>query len=132
MSTSHDQIAGHGVQRLDALSDGIFKIYSSAKSETGFAVFAFILISAMSYGLAHVFSGRAAYIHVGAVFGTFLALNVWMRILPAQRRLIAASQSGATIDPALASQAKLRSKHNTFMAVPVVFIMVSNHYPVAT
>jgi uncharacterized membrane protein len=103
-----------------------------AKSEAGFTIFAFVLIAAMSYALAHVFSGRAAYIHVGAVFGTIMTLNVWMRILPAQRRMIAAAQSGATFDPALASQAKLRSKHNTFMAVPVVFIMISNHFPVAT
>jgi uncharacterized membrane protein len=102
------------------------------KSEAGFAIFSFALISAMSYSLAHVFSGRAAYIHVGAVFGTIMTLNVWMRILPAQRRMISAAQSGATFDPALVSQSKLRSKHNTFMAVPVVFIMLSNHFPVAT
>jgi uncharacterized membrane protein len=102
------------------------------KSETGFAVFAFILIAGMSFALAHVFSGRATYMHVGAVFGTIMAANVWMRILPAQRRMIAAAQTGATFDPALAAQAKLRSKHNTFMVVPVVFIMISNHFPVAT
>jgi uncharacterized membrane protein len=110
-----------------------FAVRSSlGKSEIGFPVFALILIAGMSYALAHVFSGRAAYIHVGAVFGTIMAANVWMRILPAQRRMIAAAQSGATFDPALAAQAKLRSKHNTFMVVPVVFIMISNHFPVAT
>jgi uncharacterized membrane protein len=102
------------------------------KSKIGFPVFTLFLIAIMSYALAHVFSGRAAYIHVGAVFGTIMAANVWMRILPAQRRMIAAAQTGATFDPALAAQAKLRSKHNTFMVVPVVFIMISNHFPVAT
>ena len=77
--------------------------------------------SGFAYGFVHVFSGRAAYIHVGAMFGTIMVLNVWMRILPAQRKMIAAAAAGATFDPALGAQAKLRSKHNTFMAVPVVF-----------
>jgi uncharacterized membrane protein len=103
-----------------------------SKSPVGFAIFSLIVIAAMAWGLVHVFSGRAAYIHVGAVFGTIMTLNVWMRILPAQRKMIAAAAAGQTFDPALGAQAKLRSKHNTFMAVPVVFIMISNHFPVAT
>jgi uncharacterized membrane protein len=102
------------------------------KSEAAFAAFALIMTAAVSWGLMHVFSGRAAYIHVGAMFGTIMTLNVWMRILPAQRKMIAAAAAGASFDVSLGAQAKLRSKHNTFMAVPVVFIMVSNHYPVAT
>jgi uncharacterized membrane protein len=101
-------------------------------SETGFAIFSLLMTAAISYGLMHVFSGRAAYIHVGALFGTIMVLNVWMRILPAQRKMIAAAAAGATFNPALGAQAKLRSKHNTFMAVPVVFLMLSNHFPVAT
>ena len=102
------------------------------KSEVAFAAFALIMTAAVSWGLMHVFSGRAAYIHVGAMFGTIMTLNVWMRILPAQRKMIAAAAAGASFDASLGAQAKLRSKHNTFMAVPVVFIMLSNHYPVAT
>ena len=102
------------------------------RSEAGFAIFSFVMTAAIAYGLVHVFSGRAAYIHVGAMFGTIMVLNVWERILPAQRKMIAAAAAGATFDPALGAQAKLRSKHNTFMAVPVVFIMLSNHFPVAT
>ena len=105
---------------------------SLGRSETAFAIFSLIMIAAIAWGLVHVFSGRAAYIHVGAMFGTIMALNVWVRILPAQRKMIAAAAAGATFDPALGAQAKLRSKHNTFMAVPVVFIMLSNHFPVAT
>jgi uncharacterized membrane protein len=97
-----------------------------------FAVFALVMTAAASWGLLHVFSGRAAYIHLGAIFGTIMTANVWFRILPAQRRMIQAAASGTAFDPALGAQAKLRSKHNTFMAVPVVFIMLSNHYPVAT
>jgi uncharacterized membrane protein len=102
------------------------------KSEGAFAVFAFLLTAAVSWALLHVFSARAAYLHVGALFGTIMTLNVWMRILPAQRKMIAAASAGQRFDLTLGAQAKLRSKHNTFMAVPVVFLMISNHFPVAT
>jgi len=102
------------------------------KSETAFAIFSLVTIAAISWGLAHVFSGRAAYIHLGAMFGTIMTLNVWERILPAQREMIATAATGGRFDPSLGAQAKLRSKHNTCMAVPVVFIMLSNHFPVAT
>jgi uncharacterized membrane protein len=90
------------------------------------------MTGAAAWGLTHVLSGRAAYIHVGAIFGTIMTLNVWMRILPAQRRMIAAAAAGEKFDASLGTQAKLRSKHNTFLAVPVVFLMLSNHFPVAT
>ena len=102
------------------------------KSEGGFAAFAILVIAAVSWGLLHIFSGRAAYIHVGAMMGTIMTLNVWMRILPAQRKMIAVAAAGGEFDASLGAQAKLRSKQNTFMAVPVVFIMISNHFPVAT
>jgi uncharacterized membrane protein len=102
------------------------------KSQPAFLVFGFLMTAAVSWGLMHVFSGRAAYIHMGAIFGTIMTANVWSRILPAQRKMIAAAAAGKNFDSALGAQAKLRSKHNTFMAVPVVFLMLSNHYPVAT
>jgi len=102
------------------------------KSEAGFAAFSLLVIALLAFGLMHVFSGRAAYIHLGAVFGTIMTANVWFRILPSQRKMISAAAAGAAFDPSLSAQAKLRSKHNTFMAVPVVFIMISNHFPVAT
>jgi uncharacterized membrane protein len=105
---------------------------SLSKSGSVFAACAFAAIVAVAYGLTHVISGRAAYMHVGAMFGTIMFLNVWMRILPSQRKLIAAATGGAPFDQSLAEQAKLRSKHNTFLAIPVVFIMLSNHFPVAT
>jgi uncharacterized membrane protein len=66
------------------------------------------------------------------MFGMIMAFNVWERILPAQRKMIAAAAAGQKFDASLSAQAKLRSKHNTFLAVPVVFIMLSNHFPVAT
>jgi uncharacterized membrane protein len=102
------------------------------KSEAAFAAFCLIAIAAISWGLMHVFSGRAAYIEVGAMFGTIMTANVWFRILPSQRRMIATAAAGAQFDASLSTQAKLRSKHNTFLAVPVVFIMISHHFPVAT
>jgi uncharacterized membrane protein len=102
------------------------------RSGTGFAAFAILMTAAVSWGLLHILSGRAAYIHLGAIMGTIMTLNVWVRILPAQRKMIAAAAAGDKFDMALGAQAKLRSKHNTFMAVPVVFIMISNHFPVAT
>lgn len=103
-----------------------------SRSETMFALFSLIVIASLAWGLTHIFSGRAAYIHVGAVLGTIMTANVWFRILPSQRKMIAAAAAGHTFDSSLSAQAKLRSKHNTFMAVPVVFIMISNHFPVAT
>jgi uncharacterized membrane protein len=102
------------------------------KSEQAFAVIAFAMTVGLTYALTRTFSGRAAYIHVGAIFGTIMAANVWMRILPAQKKMIAAINEGRKPDDALSAQAKLRSKQNTFMAVPVVFIMISNHFPGVT
>ena len=102
------------------------------RHEKAFAVVAYILIVVLAYGLTRVFSARAAYIHLGAIFGTIMAANVWMHILPSQRRMIAALNEGRKPDERLSARAKLRSKQNTFMAVPVVFIMISNHYPGVT
>jgi uncharacterized membrane protein len=103
-----------------------------ARNEKLFAAVAYVLIVILSYGLMQVFSARAAYIHVGAMFGTIMAANVWMHILPAQKKMIAALNEGRKPDDRLAAQAKLRSKQNTFLAVPVVFIMISHHYPGVT
>ena len=86
----------------------------------------------VAYGLTHYLSGRAAYIHIGAMFGTIMAANVWIRILPSQSKMIAAMREGREADAALATRAKLRSKHNTFMVVPLIFTMISNHFPTAT
>lgn len=102
------------------------------RNEKAFAAVAYVLIVVLAYGLTRVFSARAAYIHLGAIFGTIMAANVWMHILPAQKRMIAALNKGEKPDERLSARAKLRSKQNTFMAVPVVFIMISNHYPGVT
>ncbi len=98
------------------------------KNEMLFALIAYALVVAAAYGLTHVLSGRWAYLHMGAMFGTIMAANVWMRILPGQRKMIAAVKEGREPDANLAARAKLRSKHNTFIVVPTVFMMISNHY----
>jgi len=118
-------IAGWVVYDLSMLSP-------LGRNEKAFAVVAYILIVGLTFGLTRVFSARAAYLHVGAVFGTIMAANVWQRILPAQRKMIAALKEGRKPDDRLSAQAKLRSKQNTFLAVPVVLIMISNHYPGVT
>jgi uncharacterized membrane protein len=104
-----------------------------ARNEAAGAVVSYVLLVAMIWVSSKWFSnGRAAYMQIGAMLGTLMGANVWVRILPAQRKLIAEAQAGREIDRRLAERAKQRSKQNTFMVVPVVFIMISNHFPVAT
>ncbi|MBI2956798.1 MAG: urate hydroxylase PuuD [Acidobacteria bacterium] len=103
-----------------------------ARAEATGAALSFLLLAAASYGLTQIFSGRAAYIHVGALLGTIMTANVWLRILPAQRAMLAAAREGKPVDLSLSARARQRTKHNTYMVVPVVFLMVSNHFPVAT
>jgi len=88
-----------------------------------------VLIAVLAFFLARTFSGRASYILLGATLGTIMAANVWMRIWPSQRRIIGAIKNGQAPDAAIVALAGLRSRHNTFMSVPLVFLMVSNHYP---
>lgn len=89
----------------------------------------FLLLFGAAYGLTQVFSGRAAYIHVGAMMGTLMVLNVWVRILPAQQKMIDATKEGKTPDFSNGHRAKKRSVHNSYMTFPVLFMMISNHYP---
>ncbi|HET7436814.1 MAG TPA: urate hydroxylase PuuD [Thermoanaerobaculia bacterium] len=90
-----------------------------------------ILFAAAYLFLEYVgkFSGRSLYIHAGLIFGTMMALNVWMIIWPAQKRIITAVKAGTAPDAADVKHAGLRSRHNTYMSVPLIFTMISNHYP---
>ncbi len=90
-----------------------------------------LLIMATTYGLDRIMAPRAAYMHVGAALGTLMAANVWMRIIPAQREMVRSAREGGQPDQRLAARAKNRSKHNTFLIMPVLLIMISNHFPVA-
>jgi len=119
---------GLGVLILGWLLYDLLMISPLGRNEWLFAAIAYVLIVGAAFGLSRVLSGRAVYIHIGAMFGTIMAANVWMRILPAQRKMIEAIKVGQKPDARLAAQAKLRSKQNTFMVVPVVFLMISNHY----
>ena len=88
-----------------------------------------LIISGLSYGLTQVFSARGAYMHIGAIIGTMMAGNVFFGIIPAQKELVKAVETGSKPDPKYGLNAKLRSTHNTYATLPVLFIMISNHYP---
>src|ERR1700730_2578048 len=88
-----------------------------------------LLLAGVAFGLSRVFSGRAAYMHVGALLGTLMAANVWRVIQPAQRQMYRVNLSGGAPDVALSTWAKQRSTHNNYMTLPVIFVMVSNHFP---
>jgi uncharacterized membrane protein len=96
--------------------------------DLAFGCVMFVFIVAVAYGLSKVFSGRAAYIHVGAMIGTMMVGNVLMLIIPGQRKLVEAMMAGRTPDPIHGKKAKQRSVHNNYFTLPVLFIMISNHY----
>lgn len=103
-----------------------------AKNEPVAIAISYAALVALSWWLPQVMSSRAAYMHVGALLGTCMAANVWERIIPAQKKMVAAVREGREPDPLLAERAKFRSKHNTYIVIPVVLIMISSHYPVTT
>ncbi|MEL7028336.1 MAG: urate hydroxylase PuuD [Pseudomonadota bacterium] len=108
--------------------DGLCKSPIGANT-SAFALIWFLALTASAYLLSEVFSDRGAFIHVGAMIGTVMAANVFMIIIPNQRKTVAAMTAGEAPDPALGKQAKQRSLHNNYMTLPVLFIMISNHYP---
>ncbi|CAI8976930.1 urate hydroxylase PuuD [Pseudomonas donghuensis] len=89
----------------------------------------FVLVIAACYGFSQVFSGRGAYLHTGAIIGTIMVGNVFRIIMPAQRQLVAAIEANQTPDPLLPAKGLLRSRHNNYFTLPVLFIMISNHFP---
>lgn len=93
-----------------------------------FGLVIFALIVAAAFTLSKLFSGRAAYIHVGAMIGSIMVGNVLMVIIPAQQKLVAAMRVGQAPDPIHGKRGKQRSVHNNYFTLPVLFIMISNHY----
>jgi uncharacterized membrane protein len=89
----------------------------------------FVLIVAASYALSQVFSGRGAFIHVGSLVGTIMAANVFIVIIPNQRKMVAQLIAGREPDPKYGAIGKQRSVHNNYLTLPVLLMMVSNHYP---
>ena len=92
------------------------------------AISGFVLFMAATYGYTHVFSGRGAFIQVGALVGTIMAANVLVVIIPGQRKVVASLLAGEEPDPIHGQIAKQRSVHNNYLTLPVVFTMLSNHY----
>jgi uncharacterized membrane protein len=89
----------------------------------------FAALTAAAYALCQIFTGRGAFIHIGAMIGTVMAANVFMVIIPNQKKTVAALLAGQKPDPLLGKTAKQRSLHNNYMTLPVLLVMISNHYP---
>jgi len=93
-----------------------------------FALVLLLLCGVLAWGLCQLFSGRAAYILFGATLGTIMVANVFFVIIPGQKVMVTRAEKGEVPDPELGLNAKLRSVHNTFFTLPVLFVMTSNHY----
>lgn len=100
-------------------------------SQNGLMLLLFVLLVVMAWGYQQVFTGRAAFLHLGAFTATIMTANVFAIIMPNQRKVVAALKAGRTPDPSLGAQAKQRSLHNNYLTLPVIFLMLSNHYPLA-
>ncbi|MEY8837487.1 urate hydroxylase PuuD, partial [Cribrihabitans sp. XS_ASV171] len=94
-------------------------------------VLLFALLVAMGWGLNQVFTGRAMMLHLGAFTATIMTANVFLIIIPNQKIVVADLKAGRTPDPKYGKIAKLRSTHNNYLTLPVIFLMLSNHYPLA-
>jgi uncharacterized membrane protein len=95
----------------------------------GIALFVYVLAAA--YAFTQVFNGRAAFLHTGAMIATWMSASVFFIIIPNQKKVVAELLAGRSPDPRLGKEAKLRSTHNNYLTLPVIFLMLSNHYPLA-
>ena len=125
------QAIGLGVASLIGSWVAYSALCTSPLAKNGWLLGVVLLITgtALAWGLTEIFSGRGAYIHFGAIIGTLMVGNVAMVIMPGQRKLVAALEAGTEPNPAWGAKAKLRSTHNTYLTLPLLFIMISNHYP---
>lgn len=98
---------------------------------TGLMLLLYVVLVVMAWGYTQVFTGRAAFLHLGAFTATIMSANVFMIIIPNQKKVVASLLAGETPDPKLGAQAKQRSLHNNYLTLPVLFLMLSNHYPLA-
>jgi uncharacterized membrane protein len=89
----------------------------------------FLALTAAAYALTRIFSDRAAFLHVGAIIGTAMVANVFLIIIPNQKKVVATMLAGGTPEARLGQQAKQRSLHNNYMTLPVILCMISNHFP---
>jgi uncharacterized membrane protein len=99
------------------------------KNQLAFAVIGFVILIAFAWFYCHVFSARAAYIHFGAMIGGLMVANVFFVIIPGQKEMVRCAKLGIPLDPSLGKKALARSLHNNYFTLPVLFVMVSNHFP---
>jgi uncharacterized membrane protein len=99
------------------------------RHEVALALVGYVFLVALTYGFTHVFSGRGAFTQIGALIGTIMVANVFVIIIPYQKKSVAAMLAGKTPDPRWGALGKQRSVHNNYLTLPVVFLMLSNHYP---
>ncbi|MCL4747734.1 MAG: urate hydroxylase PuuD, partial [Burkholderiaceae bacterium] len=97
--------------------------------EATLALILYAALTAAAWAYSQVFGARAAYVHVGALIGTIMVWNVFFHIIPGQKKMVAALRAGQPVDPRPGVVGKQRSVHNTYFTLPVLFIMISNHYP---
>jgi uncharacterized membrane protein len=100
-----------------------------ARNQNLVAVIGYVYLVAVTYGFTHLFSARGAFTQLGALVGTIMVANVFVVIIPNQKKTVEALLTGREPDPALGAAGKLRSVHNNYLTLPVVFLMISNHYP---
>jgi uncharacterized membrane protein len=100
-------------------------------NDTALAAAGFVFLVVLAWAFTLIFSGRGAYMQMGALIGTIMAANVLIVIIPNQKKVVADLIGGRTPDPKLGEQAKQRSLHNNYLTLPVLFVMISNHYPLA-
>ena len=98
------------------------------EDDTKLLIALFVFVAVAAFILTSLFSGRGAFMHYGAMLGTIMVGNVFFAIMPGQRALMAAAEAGTEIDPKHGKKAKQRSVHNTYFTLPVLFVMISNHY----
>ncbi|MFL5320727.1 MAG: urate hydroxylase PuuD [Myxococcaceae bacterium] len=98
-------------------------------SQKAFAGVGLLLIAGLAYGLTHIFSARGAFLQVGATVGTIMTFNVFFRIIPAQRHMLEMTKAGTPVDTSYGARAKGRSIQNHYLTLPVLFTMLSNHFP---
>ena len=108
--------------------DRLFKSGFGRTQPVAAAAIGYLALVAITWWVCREMPGHMGYIHVGALVGTIMVANVWMIIIPAQRNLVEAASRGATGDADFAAQAKLRSLHNNYLTLPVVFIMISKNF----
>jgi uncharacterized membrane protein len=99
------------------------------KHEVALALVGYVYLVALAYGFTHVFSGLGAFTQIGALIGTIMVANVFVIVIPYQKKTVAAMLAGKEPDPLWGQLGKQRSVHNNYLTLPVVFLMLSNHYP---